>query len=222
MGIRMFLLDLLFPPKCAFCRTFLTGGQALFCAECKEELPFCQEEAALQEGEGYSLVVSPLYYDGLVRESIHRYKFQGLRSYCHPYAAFLAPAIASHLTDRYDLLSWVPVSRARLRSRGYDQAKLLAQATARLLDTTAVGVLKKVKNASPQSALGGKDERAANISGAYCVPRPELVADKRILLIDDVLTTGATLSESAHCLLQAGAKEVLCATLARASEREAV
>ena len=218
MSVRKFLLDLFFPPKCAFCRGFLAGDDERgFCSSCEEALPFCTEADTLSPGEGYLLAVSPFYYDGLVRESIHRYKFQGLENYARPYAAVLAPCITRHLAGRYDILSWVPVSRARLRKRGYDQAKILARATAKHLDTTAVGVLKKVKHAQAQSGLGGRDERQANIAGAYRVIDPKRIMDKRILLIDDVLTTGATLSESADVLLQAGAREVLCATLARAS-----
>ena len=222
MGFGKRLLDLFFPPKCAFCRIILTGGEASVCAPCREQLPFCQEKAATQGGEGYTLAVSPLYYEGLVRDSIHRYKFEGLRSYCRPYGAFLAPCITQHCHGRYDLISWVPVSAKRLRKRGYDQAKILAQETARLLDREAIALLKKVKHAPPQSALGGREERQKNISGAYKVLRPDLVANQRILLIDDVLTTGATLSESAQCLLEAGAKEVICATLARGLDREGV
>ena len=217
MGIRKALLDLLFPPKCCFCREFLSRGESKTCASCKDALPHCREGASIQAGEGHVFTVSAFYYDGLVRDSIHRYKFEGLRSYSAAYADFLAPAIACHLTGRYDILSWVPVSQKRLRTRGYDQAKLLAKATAPLLDTTAIETLQKVKDVKAQSGLGGPAERRANISGAYQAIDPEGIAGKRILLIDDVLTTGATLSECANCLLSAGAKEVLCATLARSS-----
>ena len=220
MGVRSALLDLLFPPKCAFCRGILPWGERNICAGCKENLPFLAEEDILQPGESYSLCVSPLYYEDQVRDSIHRYKFQGARCYRHPYAELMVPCIESQLAGRYDIISWVPVSRARLRQRGYDQAKILAQAIGGRLDIVPLGTLKKTKHTRAQSALGGKDVRSANISGAYAVICPALISGKRILLIDDVVTTGSTLTESAHCLLQAGAQEVLAATLARASEQE--
>jgi len=78
-----------------------------------------------------------------------------------------------------------------------------------------VATLKKVKNTAAQSGLGGPEERKANISEAYVVLDQASIARKRILLVDDVSTTGATLAECARCLLKAGAEEVICATLAR-------
>ena len=218
MGVGSAILDLLFPPKCAFCKDILPWGEKHLCVVCQQELPFLEGESAVQYGASYSICVSPLAYDGHVRDSIHRYKFQGARQYRHPYAALLLPCIEIQLAERYDILSWVPVSRARLRKRGYDQAKILAQAIGGKLGMIPVGTLKKVKNAAAQSGLGGKEERSANIAGAYAAICPDLIADKRILLIDDVVTTGSTLEESAQCLLQAGAGEVLAATLARAAD----
>ena len=152
-----------------------------------------------------------------MRESHHRYKFQGSSLYSKSYAPYVADCITAHCAGRYDLITWVPLSKKRLRKRGYDQAKLLAADTAKALGTKAVATLKKAKDTAAQSELGGKDERRANISGAYEILDKALIAEKRILLIDDIATTGSTLSECARCLLMAGAEEVLCATLARAS-----
>ncbi len=114
------------------------------------------------------------------------------------------------------MISWVPLSAKRLRKRGYDQAKLLAVEAARNLDCVAVETLRKVRNTDAQSSINDDSARRANILGAYEVPDPEFVAGKRILLIDDVVTTGATLSECARVLRTFGAKEVVCASLARA------
>ena len=207
------MLDLLFPPRCAFCRGFLAKGEGRTCSTCERDLPFCRGEDARQEGEFYSVCISPLLFEDQVRDSIHRYKFQGARCYRHPYATLMAPSIAHQLKGRYDILSWVPVSRGRLRTRGYDQAKILAEAIGRELDVIPVKTLKKVKHTAAQSGLGGRDARSANIAGAYVALGS--VAGKRVLLVDDVLTTGSTLSESANALRLAGASEVLAATLAR-------
>jgi len=217
LGVFRFVLDLLFPPRCAFCRDFLRKGQAL-CAACEKTLPFCTEEEAVQPGEFYSHCVSPLFYEDTVRESHHRYKFNGFSFYSRrAYAPLLAACITAHYAGRYDLITWVPLSRKRRKKRGYDQAKLLAVDTAALLQTRAVAALHKHKDTAAQSGLGGRDQRQANIFGAYEVPDPALIADKRVLLIDDVVTTGASLSECARCLLMAGAEEVFCATLARST-----
>lgn len=83
------------------------------------------------------------------------------------------------------------------------------------LDDVAVSTLEKYKNVEKQSKMGSVEKRKANISGVYRVEDPELIEGKRILLIDDIVTSGSTLSECARMLLQAGAKEVLCATIAR-------
>jgi len=209
------VLDLLYPPRCAFCREFLQKGQAI-CPDCADCLPFCEGLDVQQAGEFYSFCVSPLFYEDNVRESHHRYKFQGASPYARTYGPLVAKCVDAHYSGRYDLISWVPLSRKRLRKRGYDQAKLLAQAVAAELGTRAVATLQKGRDTSAQSGLGGKDERRANISGAYQILDDNLVSGKRILLIDDIITTGSSLSECARCLLMADAEEVLCATLARA------
>ena len=220
MGVLTPVLNLLFPPRCVFCRVFLHKNRTRVCSVCTETLPFCVGADALQTGAPYSVCVSPLYYVDNVRDSHHRYKFQGASFYAETYASFVAACVETHCSDRYDLISWVPLSRRRLRKRGYDQAKCLAQDTAKTLGTDAVATLKKVKDTAAQSGIGDKEKRQANISGAYQALNGVPIAGKRILLIDDVLTTGATLTECAHCLLAAGAEEVLCATLARAQEKD--
>ena len=218
MGILTSVLDLLFPPKCAFCRQILRREQGI-CSACADVLPLCEGADAVQTGEFYSACVSPLLYEDAVRESHHRYKFGGARWYAKVYAPLLAACVTEHFAGRYDFISWVPLSRKRLRKRGYDQAKLLADATANVLGVKSIPTLKKTKHTTAQSGLGGRDIRRANISGAYKVSDSTAIAGKRILLIDDVLTTGATLSECARCLLMADAEEVLCATLARVADR---
>lgn len=174
----------------------------------------------VQAGDFYAVCVTPLFYDAHVKDSIHRYKFQNARGYRHTYAPLVAACIEEHLNAQYDLISWPPVSKKRLRQRGYDQAELLAKEVAPYLDKLCVSTLKKSRHVAAQSSVGGREKRRANIAGAYIVPDKALVAGKRILLIDDVLTTGSTLSESARTLLLAGADEVVCATIARATVRE--
>ena len=120
-----------------------------------------------------------------------------------------------HLAGEYELLSWVPLSKKRLRERGYDQARLLAEATAPLLGLPAVPTLEKRRNTAKQSTIGAAEQRRANIAGAYRVPDPERVRGRRILLLDDIVTTGSTFSECAATLREAGAAQVVCAAVAR-------
>ena len=210
-------LDILFPPRCVFCRRFLRSSSQLICEECKKALPYT-EGGGEKTGEFFSVCFAPLYYEGNVRESLHRFKFKGATAYSKAYGKLLALCIKENLSGRYDLISWVPLSRKRLKERGYDQAMLLAMAAALELDDVAVSTLEKTLEAEKQSLMGSAEKRRANISGAYRVSDPELVDGKRILLIDDIVTTGSTLSECAKTLLAAGASEVLCAAVARTRE----
>ena len=207
------LLDLLFPPKCVFCGKVIGAGNG-WCARCDEELPYTKD-GGRSGGEYYDFCISPLYYEGLVRKSILRYKFRGASAYAGAYGKLLSGCVHDHADGEYDIISWVPLSIKRERKRGYDQAMLLALATALGLDDVAVETLKKPHDVTAQSELSGREERQANISGAYEAPDAELVEGKRILLIDDIVTTGSTLSECARVLLEAGAKRVICAALAR-------
>lgn len=215
-GISL-LLDLLFPPKCVFCRRILPSGREGICGDCQTALPWISGPAAEQKGEFFSLCASPLWYHGSVRESFHRYKFQGLRSYAGVYGRLMGQCVRDHLSGRYDLITWVPLSPKRRKARGYDQAMLLAQAAAAELGEAVTATLSKVRDVAAQSGLG-KDEgaRRANVLGAYQILDLERVAGKRVLLVDDIITTGSTISECARVLRTAGAADVVCVTLARA------
>lgn len=208
------LLDLLFPPKCAFCRRLVKSNNNLLCPACRANLPYTEDGGA-QHGDFFRLCISALYYEDTVREALLRYKFQGSSGYAGTFGRLLADCIRANLRGQYDLISWVPLSRERLRERGYDQAMLLAQAAALELQDVAVSTLDKVRNAEKQSGVGSAEKRRANISGAYRVADAELIQGRRILLIDDIVTTGATLSECARTLLEGGASQVVCATVAR-------
>ncbi|MDR0491672.1 MAG: double zinc ribbon domain-containing protein [Oscillospiraceae bacterium] len=213
MGFVSSLLDLLFPPKCVFCGKVLGGGRS-WCESCGEGLPFTKN-GGKSSGEFFDFCISPLYYEGVVRKSFLRFKFRGATAYAAAYGEILANCIREHMDARYDLISWVPLSGSRKRSRGYDQAMLLALATALELGDVAVETLKKPLDVTAQSELSGKAERSANISGAYVATDAGLIWGKCVLLIDDIITTGSTLSECARVLLSAGAKRVLCAAFAR-------
>jgi len=214
MGLISSLLDLLFPPKCAFCGRVLEKTDEGWCDKCTESLPFA-DNCGRQSGDIFDFCVSPLYYTGVVRRSILRYKFRGASHYADVYGKLLADCIRDAPDIEYDIISWVPLSSKRERSRGYDQAMLLAMATALELDDIAVETLRKPNDVQAQSELGDKAERSANISGAYVSSEPEIVAGKRVLLIDDVVTTCSTLDECARVLRSAGASGVVCAALAR-------
>jgi len=214
MGLFSSILDLLFPPKCVFCARILNKSDDGWCSLCTQSLPF-SENHGRQDGEIFDFCVAPLYYTDVVRRSILRYKFKGASHYAPIYAKLLAQCVSECDDLSYDIISWVPLSSKRERSRGYDQTKLLASAAALQLDDTAVCVLAKPQDVKAQSELGDKNERSKNISGAYVVSEPQIIVGKRVLLIDDIITTGSTLEECARVLIEAGAVSVACAVLAR-------
>ena len=208
-----FLLDLLYPPRCAFCHDFLETSREGLCAHCRTGLPFAQN-GGRQRFSFVRACVSPLNYEGDVRASLLRYKFGGATGYAKVYGRLVAGTVRAELAGEYDLVTWVPLSRRRLRERGYDQARLLAKATAKELGLPLTPTLHKQRNTQPQSGTGDAAKRRANIAGAYRMKRGADVSGKRVLLIDDIVTTGATLSECARVLGKARSR--WCAPRSRA------
>lgn len=213
-SVQEALLDLLFPPACAFCGKHGVHG---VCAECEKELPYC--ETPLHERTGIGKCIAPLRYDGAVRESLLRFKFHGGRGNAEGYGVLLAQAAAELCGGEFDVVTYVPVSDRRRRERGYDQAFLLAKELCRVWAVKPVTLLRKTRDNPAQSSLSLAEERKANVLGVYEAVNAEAIRDARILLVDDILTTGATLRECVRVLKAAGAQSVLCATLAASDEK---
>ena len=209
------LLDLVFPPHCPCCRRILADHRALACPQCYEDLPWLTGEDAVQAGDALSLCVSAGWYQGDLREIIHAYKFEGQRQLSSALALPLAEQVRRHYGGAFDLITWVPVSPKTLKARGYDQSRLLAQALAEALDKPAAPLLRKERHTPAQSSLSSPADRRSNVAGAFAPTDPSAIAARRILLVDDVFTTGATLEEASRVLRQAGAVEVMGAAFCR-------
>ena len=211
---RTAFLDLLFPPKCAFCGSLLEEAGDV-CPSCREALPIREEENSLLTigTADYPCAVA-LYYDGTVREGVRELKF-GKKSWrARVFARYVAQAAAERLGGQFDAVTFVPVSWRRNYSRGFDQARLLAEETAGIWGVRAEPTLRKIRHTKAQSSLDGGAQRAQNVKGAYMVPRPDRVRGRRLLLIDDVCTTGSTMAAAADALMAAGAESVVCAAMA--------
>ncbi len=206
--------NLLFPPKCIFCRKILKRNETDLCHSCRTQAPeFTKPKRNITFVAQWTAV---WYYSDSVRSSILRYKFHNARSYACAYGRSLAMKLLQEMQGSWDVLSYIPISPLRRFFRGYDQVELLAREVAAQLGLTPVCTLKKIRNTPPQSKLPDAARRRANILGAYRVIDPAAIAGKRILLLDDVITTGATASECARTLLTSGAKEIYCAAIAAA------
>lgn len=212
------ILDILFPPKCVLCQRLLERDQLDLCRDCRVNGP----EYPLPHTKRQFLKcwTALWYYEDTVRESILRYKFYGARHYCVSYGRLLAMKIRRDMPDGVDVLTWVPVSRRRKRHRGYDQVELLAREVGKELELEPVGLLIKIRHNKPQSGIDNEAKRRANVLGAYRVTNQDAFLGKRVLILDDVITTGATVGECARMLLTAGAKEVYCAALAAAHHQK--
>ena len=217
MGFLSSVLDFLFPPKCMFCRKVLPVGQRGCCSICEQKLI---QDLPPRRGVNFTTCYAPMIYEGTVRDALIRFKFRDRPGYATELGKILADCIRENLSGQYDIITWVPVSEKRLKQRGYDQAMLLAMAAALALDDVAVETLKKRKDTPAQSSLDGADQRRTNVIDAYEIVDPELVAGQRILLIDDIITTGATLEEASRTLKRAGAVSVVAAAVAKTQNKQ--
>ena len=206
------LLELLYPSRCVLCYE-LTQKRAKVCESCASELtelkktdkhiPFSRKTYALW------------HYDGKVRNSLLRFKFSNKRHYAH----FYGQALSSRLLREdvpVDIITWVPVSRKRRFKRGYDQVQLIARVLEKYTGIPHRRCLRKIKDNPPQSSIVGEAQRRANVMGVYRAVRTARFQGKRVLLLEDIITTGATISECTKTLLIAGAGEVYCAAVAAA------
>jgi ComF family protein len=225
------VLDAVFPERCVACDTVLSQPKTFFCAECTPEveaLPSiacgrCHEPGAHAEGlcprcsrhlPKFSVAYAPLEHDGAVARAIQRFKYENHPELARPLGGLLVQTCEAFLAQAPGALVPLPLHASRYRERGYDQTALLAvevaKLTRRLLRDDA---LERVK---PTRRQVGKtdEERAENVAGAFAAS-PK-VKGLKLLLLDDVLSTGATANEAASALLDAGAVEVQVLTLARA------
>ena len=194
-------------PCCAVCGLPFEGfdpGDAHLCSDCTSNPP------------PFSGARSFGYYEGELSLTVQEFKFHGRRNL----AALLGPLLAGALAsawgrDQIDLLCPVPLHPKRKRERGFNQSELLASSASQLLAIPlARDLLRRTRYTPPQVGLTNP-ERMHNVRGAFRCPRPELIAGRRVLLVDDVMTTGATLGSAARELLDAGALRVGAVTVAR-------
>lgn len=235
------LLNLLYPEECflcaaplarlrdrGICRECWDKALALeirppFCACCGLPLPHFGEDAkplcgrCLLQMPPFAGARSFGYYTAEIAGIIRAFKFLGRRNLTDLLAPLLARVFQDHWSsEAFDLVVPVPLHAGRKRERGYNQSELLARSFSRL---TAVPYSKKVlvrtRPTLPQVGLSNA-RRLENVRGAFQCPNPERAAGKRILLMDDVMTTGATAASASQALLDAGALRVSVLTAARA------
>jgi ComF family protein len=227
------LADLFFPPACAGCRA---AAPELFCSSCTElvevlpswRCPVCSGNLAppIARGEepgrcpacaarppAFHAVASPFVYGGPVTQAIHRLKYRGERSLARRLAAPMAEA-GRDLLEGADAVVHVPLHPARRRERGFDQALLLASAVARSANLPHLRRALVRTRPSGHQVGRGREERGAAVAEAFLAS--EDVRGLSLVLVDDVVTTGATADAAALALARAGARKVGVLAVARA------
>lgn len=204
------ILNLLFPPKCPFCGKVLDRPGT--CKKCRAVLPRTGEGDVLRRLDDGLLCIAPLCYEGCVRDALLQLKFHGCASNAVPLGAYIGRCVDEYYSGKFDVVTWTPVSRKRYKKRGYDQAELLARSACLRWGMKPVRLVWKVKDNPAQSSLKSATRRQFNVQGVYKASAE--ARGQRILLIDDICTTGSTLTACAQTLLDAGAERVLCASAA--------
>ena len=210
------LLELIFPRKCVLCQELLKKDEENICPLCIRNLEsFSSSRYKLKYITKWTAL---WHYENHVRQSIIRYKFSNRPSYGSVYGTYLTEKILQEGIT-FDMITSVPLSKKRMWKRGYDHTRIIAEQIAVLTAVPYAATLVKSRHTKPQSLLRTAAERRANILGSYTALSRETIQGKNILLIDDVVTTGATVSECARVLLTMGAKTVSCAAVASAFKK---
>jgi len=231
------LADIVYPKTCLVCKRNLKGIACIdnfVCTQCWAKIkrnipPFCRScgrhlekplqnicPACVRRKLHFDRAFSPCVYEGVLKELIHAFKYQG-KDYLGPTLSRLMIEFIEEYNlpmELLDLVIPVPLHRARLREREFNQAQILSNHIARKFNKKVLpDTLRRLRFTKTQTELE-IDERLLNVKNSFTATQKEEIKGKNILLVDDVLTTGATCSEAAYALKEAGANIVFVLTLA--------
>lgn len=232
------LVDIIYPRRCQACKDKLAQDSIdkLICARCWSKLkknapPFCHSCGRRLDKNGFAKNIcaqcqksaphfdrafSPCVYDGAIRELIHEFKYNGKDHLGRPLSRLMIEfALTYNLPmQMLDYIIPVPLHNSRLREREFNQAEVLSKFIAAEFKKELLNdVLRRHRHTKNQAELE-MQERLLNVKGSFCVTDNSLIKGKNLLLVDDVLTTGATSSEAAYALKASGANIVFVLTLA--------
>ncbi len=219
------LLCAVFPRRCVYCGAVIRP-ERLLCENCVQNLPrivpplclLCGHEKAdctcKQKKHPYKGICAPFYYEGAIEKAIDRFKFQNKDFLAQPYARNMAAAVRREYADiQFDAVTFVPFTKKQMRTRAFNPSEVLARRLADELQLPCETLLEKLFETETQHLLKSS-ERTGNVFGVFETVKDANVSGKTVLLVDDIKTTGATLSECAKMLHLSGAKAVYCCTFA--------
>ena len=232
-GIR----DLIYPDNCIICKRYLSAGseEGNLCLYCRQTIefnrpPFCHHcsrhlvetneqnlcPECLLHHHHFDRAWAAAIYNNTLKELIHLFKYKNKTLLRRDFAGILSAFIHDYNVDigQFDIVVPIPLHTARLRERGYNQSELLAESLLKEFKIKPSFKNLVRKRHTKNQALLKKKDRWTNIQGAFKIKRPEEFSRKSVLIVDDLLTTGTTLSEAALILKEAGAHKVCALTLA--------
>lgn len=228
-------LDIVYPRYCAACGSGSSGGNYL-CWDCLVDMPFIRDPYCsicgdpfdgavehdfvcswcLQHEPAFDMARSAVRYRGVVGDLLQQFKYHHATYLAYDLCLLLEGCVNAHIIQGgIDAIAYVPLHPRKARARSFNQARLLAEQLSRRLGVPVErNALRRVRWTSTQTRLSA-EARRANVSGAFVCPIPDWIDGRRWLLVDDVMTTGATVDACARVLRQHGARRVVVATVAR-------
>lgn len=224
-------LDILFPRRCFGCGFI----GSYFCLDCQKKLVLVEKDRcfychrasylglthpACRQKDGIDGFVAPYQYNNLLKKIIKNVKYRLAREGMKEFFIITGPAIAEKLhpykkIDTSYCLLPIPLHPTRLKERGFNQSEILTSLISNILGLDRIDILIRKKNTPPQAKLKKVKERFNNLRGAFAIKKEGLAKDKRVILVDDVVTTGITVREAAKSLKKAGARSVIVFSLAK-------
>ncbi len=210
------LTAMFYPERCPYCSALIEATQ-IACARCYDEIR--RKHIPIPAGARGFRCISTFAYDGRVRRMILRLKFHDRTQYIPQIAELLAKDIENaYSVAEFDFITAVPMYKKDLKNRGYNQSALLAKELGKRLQLPYRDTIEKIKQTKKQHHLKYK-ERKTNLNGAFKLIDKDAVKDKRILIIDDIITSGYTLGKCCKVLSRAKPQLICCATIASAQNK---
>ncbi|MCL5773123.1 MAG: ComF family protein [Firmicutes bacterium] len=236
MSIKFFingLLDVFFPPLCVFCGCF---DEKSLCKNCRKKIEFignscCKlcgyplnklNDSAVcdckVERFSFEKAVSAAVYEGSLKDAIHRFKYYRKKVLAHAFSRLMEECYRNFIKDPVDFIVPVPLFKKKESERGYNQSELLAKNLGKFLGIPVRNFILRIKDTASQTKLG-RTERRENVKSAFQYQGPPGM-EAKVLIVDDIMTTGATVNECARILKEAGNFKVYVLTLARGVKQD--